>query len=144
MHSSMLMLFHCPFTLSHVLVINRIPKCFLHLGSDCLYLVFLTYLCHICVASLPLWFTLIKIILANDVERNSGFGKDGLFTFCNWNLNSLAKDNFYLIDLLEAHNNRHHYDIISVCVTGLSDSVELPSKMLDGYSFIACHNPNNN
>ena len=47
---------------------------------------------------------LIAIPLSNDVEKNPGDFISGFFSFCNWNLNSLAKDDFYRAQLLEAHN----------------------------------------
>ena len=40
----------------------------------------------------------------------------------NWNLNSLAKDNFQRVQLIEAHNSIFDYDLISICETSLSDS----------------------
>ena len=43
-----------------------------------------------------------------------------------WNLNSLAKENFERVQLIEAHNSIFNYDFISICETSLNDSVELP------------------
>jgi len=86
------------------------------------------------------WLISIKIILSNDIERNPGDFIDTFFTFCNWNLNSLAKDNFSRVDLLEAHNILHNYDIISLCETGLNSTVVIPEKMLENYKFISCNN----
>ena len=82
------------------------------------------------------WLTFIKIILSNDVETNPGDLSNGFFTFCNWNLNSLAKDDFYRIRLLEADNSIFNNDIISICETRLNDSINLPDVMLENYSFI--------
>ena len=65
------------------------------------------------------------------------------FSFCSWNLNSLAKYNFYRVKLLETHNSVFIYDIISVSETCLNDNVELPDTMLDNYTFVACNNPYN-
>ena len=92
---------------------------------------------------LILWLTITKIILSNDVEKNPGDIMNGLFTFCNWNLNSLAKNNFYRVELIEADNSIFDYDIISLCETSLNDTVELPNVLLENYSFIPCNNPNN-
>ena len=89
------------------------------------------------------WLILIKIILSNDIETNPGDLSNGFFTFCNWNLNSLAKDDFYRIRLLEAHNSISNYDIISICETSLNDTVTLPDVMLENYSFIPSKNPGN-
>ena len=52
-----------------------------------------------------LWVTLLTILLSNDVEKNPGDFINGFFSFCNWNLNSLSKDDFYRVQLLEAHNS---------------------------------------
>ena len=90
----------------------------------------------------PSWLVFIRLILANDIELNPGF-VNSFFSFCNWNLNSLPKDNFSRIQLLEAHNSLFNYDIISVYETCLNDTVELPQSMLNNYNFIACNNPLN-
>ena len=52
----------------------------------------------------------------------------------NWNLNSLAKENFQCIQLIEAHNSIFNYDLISICETSLNDSVELSSTLRDEYT----------
>ena len=87
-----------------------------------------------------LWVILIIILLSNDVEKNPGDFTNGFFSFCNWNLNSLAKDDFYCVQLLEAHNAIFNYDIISLCETSLNDTVDLPDPLMDGYTFISCNN----
>ena len=89
------------------------------------------------------WILSLKIVLSNDVEKHPGDFVNNFFTFCNWNLNSLAKDNFYRTQLLDAHNSFHNYDIISVCETSLNDTVQIPEKMLESYTFLACNNPKN-
>ena len=61
----------------------------------------------------------------------------------SWNLNSLAKDNFQRIRLIEAHNSIFNYDLISICETSLNDSVELPSTLLNDYPFASANNPTN-
>ena len=58
----------------------------------------------------------------------------------SWNLNSIAKDNFHHVSLIEAHNSIFHYDLISICETCLNDSVEL---LLDEYTFVHANNPAN-
>ena len=50
----------------------------------------------------------------------------------SWNLNSLAKDNFHRVSLIEAHNSFYNYDLISVSETSLNDSVEWPEPLLNG------------
>ena len=72
----------------------------------------------ICLSYLsPTWITFTRIIPSNDVETNPGDFVNNFFSFCNWNLNSLAKDNFYRVKLLEAHNSFQNYDFISICET---------------------------
>ena len=61
----------------------------------------------------------------------------------SWNLNSLAKDNFQRIPLIEAHNTLFNYDLISICETSLNDSVELPETLLNDYTFVPANNPAN-
>ena len=85
----------------------------------------------------PSWMTFIRIILSNDVETNPGDFVNNFFTFCNWNLNSLAKDDFYRV------NSIHNYDFISICETSLNDTVDLPDEMLENYTFVSCNNPSN-
>ena len=53
----------------------------------------------------------------------------------NWNLNSLTKDNFHRVRLIEARNSMVNYDLISVCDTNLNDTVDLPETLLNDYSF---------
>ena len=61
----------------------------------------------------------------------------------SWNLNSLAKDNFQRIRLIEAHNTIFSYDLISICETSLNDSVALPGTLLNDYTFVPANNPAN-
>jgi len=93
--------------------------------------------------STPPWIIFLKIILSNDIERNPGDFINGFFNFCNWNLNSLAKDNFSRVQLLEADNSGFNYDLISLCETSLNDSVELPNNLIENYTFLPSNNPNN-
>ena len=64
---------------------------------------------------LPSWLIFIRLIVANDVEINPGQFSDSFFSFCNWNINSIAKDNFQRVELLESHNTIHRYDLIALC-----------------------------
>ena len=61
----------------------------------------------------------------------------------SWNVNSLAKDDFQRVTLIEAHNSIFYYDLISICETSLNDSVELPETLLKEYTFIPANNPAN-
>ena len=62
----------------------------------------------------------------------------------SWNVNSLAKENFQRVRLIEAHNSIFNYDLISICETSLNDTVELPETLLNGYTFVPANNPANN
>ena len=94
-----------------------------------------------------LWLPLLVVLLSNDIEVNPGphTNRDSchsdLFSFCNWNLNTLSKDDFQRITLMEAHNSLHHYDIISLCETSLNDSIQVPENALPGYKFHSCNHP---
>ena len=61
----------------------------------------------------------------------------------NWNVNSLAKDNFQRVRLIETHNSIFNYDLISLCETSLNDSVKLPDVLLNDYTFVPSKNPTN-
>ena len=60
-----------------------------------------------------------------------------------WIVNSLGKDNFQRVQLLEAHNSIFNYDLISINETSLNDTVELPETSLDNYSFLHANNSAN-
>ena len=59
----------------------------------------------------------------------------------SWNLNSITKDNFQRVRLIEAHNSLFNYDLISICETSLNNTVELPEAHLDDYTFSPANNP---
>ena len=48
---------------------------------------------------LPYWVPVLGIYLNNDIDLNPGF-KKGFLLFCNWNLNSLSKDNYHSVPTL--------------------------------------------
>ena len=80
------------------------------------------------------------IILSNDIELNPGHDfRNKYFSFMNWNINSIVKDNFQRVRLLEAHNSMLNYDLISICETSLNDTVELPDPLLSGYKFVSAN-----
>ena len=74
---------------------------------------------------------------------NPGDFTKGSFNFCNWNLNSLSKDNFHRAQLLEAHYSIFTYDIISLCETSLNNTTVLPDHLIANYAFVPRHSPNN-
>ena len=94
-----------------------------------------------------LWIFSLLLTLSSDVHPNPGptsvdqnFSSSFL-SFCNWNLNTLSKNNFSRISLLEAHNTIFKYDIISLCETSLNDEVTVPENALPGYIYHPLNNP---
>ena len=77
--------------------------------------------------------------------RNPVYQKGDLitafFSFCNWNLNTLSKNDFQRVSLLEAHNSIFKYDIISLCETSLNEVTKVPENILRGYNFISADHP---
>ena len=97
-----------------------------------------------------LWIIFLRLILSSDIHPNPGpvyTGNTfcgGFLSFCNWNLNTLSKDEFHRISLLEAHNANFDYDIISLCETSLNDTIQVPENILPGYKFYSCNHPDGN
>ena len=90
---------------------------------------------------------LLRLALCPDIHPNPGPTHSNNFTggflsFCNWNLNTISKDNFYCVTLLQVRNREHNYDIISLCETSLDDTVEVP--VMPGYKFYLCCHPDGN
>ena len=54
----------------------------------------------------------------------------------SWNVDSVAKDDFQRVRLIEAHNSIFNYDLISICETSLNDSIKLPDTLLNDYTFV--------
>ena len=94
--------------------------------------------CHSYVKRVPHWLPIILIILSNDVQLNPGpqFQKNSM----SWNVNSLVKDKFQRVRLIEAHNSFFNYDLISICETSLNDTVELPETLFNGYTSVPANN----
>ena len=53
-------------------------------------------------------------------------------------VNSLIKDNFQRVRLIEAR-----IDLVSICEASLDDSVELPETLLNDYTFVPSNHPPN-
>ena len=84
------------------------------------------------------------IILSNDVSRNPRQPfHNSFFNFISWNVNSISKDDFQHVRLIEAHNSIFNYDLISICETSLNDSIKLPDILLNDYTFVHSKNPTN-
>ena len=96
---------------------------------------------------LAVWYIFLSIILSPDIHPNPGPTLannnyvGSYFSFCNWNLNTLSKNEFNRVTLLEAHNNNFNYDIISLCETSLNDDIQVPENILPGYKFHSCNHP---
>ena len=56
-------------------------------------------------------------------------------------MNSLAKEEFQRVRLIEAHISIFNYDLISICETSLNDSVVLPESLLNVNTFVSANNP---
>ena len=101
-----------------------------------------------------LWFLKLILLLSSDIEtqpgpipnnsrisvQERGF-RDSFFSFCNWNLNTLSKNEFHRVSLLEAHNSFFKYDIISLCETSLNETTKVPENILKGYNFFSLDHP---
>ena len=102
---------------------------------------------HFSFETIAMWICLMHLVLCPDIHPNPGPALSNNFTggflsFCNWNLNTLSKENFYRITLLQAHNTEHNYDIISLCETSLDDTIKVPD--MPGYKFHSCNHPHGN
>ena len=62
-------------------------------------------LCHSYFKIIPSWLSILLILLSHDIHLNPGPGyQNNFLNFMNWNLNSMSKDEFSRVRLLEAHN----------------------------------------
>ena len=94
----------------------------------------------------PTWLPLILIKLSNNIHVNPGPSQNAYFTFMNWNCNSIAKDDFHRLRLLEAENSIFNYGLISLCETSLNDQVKMPDPdtyLNNDYKFIPSNKPDN-
>ena len=110
-----------------------------------MWIIFPVYM-FLSIPGATLWYFQLVIFLSNDIAKNPGPGpllQNNFFNFMSWNLNSIAKDNFQRANLIEAHNSLFKYGLITICETGLNDSVELPEPLLNEYIFVPANNPAN-
>ena len=113
--------------LIHIFTIANTP------ATCILCLVVFQIWCSVCTKNVPNWLSLIFILLSNDIHLNPGPQyQNNFFNFMSWNVNSIAKDDFQRVRLIEAHNSIFNYDLFSICETSLNDSVELPETLLNG------------
>ena len=101
---------------------------------------------------MPIWFFEMILLLSSDIEIQPGpppgvlndpvRGFSGsFFSFCNCNINTLSKNDFQRVSLLEAHNSIFKYDIISLCETSLNEATKVPENILKGYHFFSSNHP---
>ena len=100
-------------------------------GTNRFCYVNIVWFCHYSVEISATWIFLMRLVLCPDIHPNPGPVHSnnfagGFLSFCNWNLNTLSKDDFTRITLLEAHNTEYNYDIISLCETSLDDEAQVP------------------
>ena len=96
-----------------------------------------------------MWYFSLLSTLSLDIHSNPGqelshkrHYKEIFLSFCNLNLDTSSKNDFYRIALHEAHNLIFDYDIISLCETSLNDSFGSNDIKLPGYKFFQWNNPN--
>ena len=89
---------------------------------------------------------LLLLICAGGIDFNPGPRKNNNsynFSFCHWNLNSIAAHNFSKLSLLEAYKVEHKFDIICLLETFLDSSIPSNDERLymNGYKLIRADNP---
>ena len=100
--------------------------------------------CHSLAKYVSHWLPIMLILLSNDIQLNPGpLWQTDLFYFMTWKMNSLVKDNFQRLNLIEAHNSLFDYDLISINETSLNNTVELPDTLLDNYTVVHANNTAN-
>ena len=64
-------------------------------------------------------------------------------SFCHWNLNGIAANNFVKISLLEAYNTVHYFDVICISETFLDSDYSSDDQRLNlqGYVMIRSDHP---
>ena len=114
-------------------------------AATCILCLFMfQFWCYSYIKRIPHWLSVFLIVISNDIHLNPGpHYQNNFFNFMLWNSNSLAKDNFKRVRFIEARNSIFNYDLISICETSLSDSVELPLTLLNDYTFVSVNNPTN-
>ena len=95
--------------------------------------------------NLFVWYYEFVLMLSSDIHENPAPSDDhekginsGVFSFCNWSLNT---DDFHRVSLIEAKNTLFNYDIISPCETCLNDDLKVPDNMLNDYTYYGCNHP---
>ena len=78
------------------------------------------------------------LLLSSDIDIQPGPEfSNSFFFFCNWNINTLSKNDFQMVSLLEVHNSICKYDIFSLCETSLNEASKVSANILKGYHFFS-------
>ena len=106
---------------------------------------------NVCPRNLNTFYTnccmfLLLLIYAGDIELNPGPRKKNTsynFSFCHWNLNSIAAHNFSKLSLLKAYNVELKFDMICLSETFLDCSIPSNYERLNmkGHKLIRADNP---
>ena len=97
------------------------------------------YWANVCTRNLNKFYTICCLFLllwicAGDVEYNPGPRKNNTsyyFSFCHWNLNSIAAHTFSKLSLLEAYNIQNKIHMFSLSKTFSDSSIPPRWKILD-------------
>ena len=98
-----------------------------------------------CFFSFGFRFVFIVLILfvCGDVELNPGpINRNSCYNFsiCHWNLNSIAAHNFAKVNLLQAYNAIHDFDMICLPESYL-DSSDNDNLYIRDYKLVRCDHP---
>ena len=93
-------------------------------------------------------FVFLMLFGCGDIELNPGPIKRSScsnISVCHWNLNSITAHNFAKIDLLQAYNTIHQYDMINLSESYLDASVSFDNDNLNinGYMLVRADHPGN-
>ena len=109
------------------------------------------YRANVCPRNLNKCYTiccmiLLLLICAGDIGLNPDPRKNNTsynFSFCHWNLTSIAAHNFSKLPLLEAYNVQHKFDMTCLSETFLDSSIPTNDERLSmkGYKLITADNP---
>ena len=93
-------------------------------------------------------FVFLILFACGDIELNLGPKKRSSyynFSVFHWNLNSITAHNFEKVDLLQAYNTIHQYDMICLSESYLDESVSSDNDNLNinGYKLVRADHPGN-
>ena len=102
---------------------------------------------HMFLCSLLFFIWVILLLLSGDIETNLGLDPGYLnsFSFCHWNLNSIAVHNFIKMSLLQSYYAVHRFNIICLWETYLDKAYHTDDDQLafPGCNLIKVDSPNN-